>query len=354
MRVNEAQALRVRDSSEKPTATQERGLATDSPTSAPFENIQPKVSKQAEVTPKTNSELGFLTPVVRKIIAEHEIEISELQRLRGSGNNGRITKKDIEDYLAEKAAPTIVKSQKLHLPIEAEDKVETLSRRRKLLADHLQKASQIIPHVTTFAEVDVSEMVTHRDGLKHDFAVQHSQKLTYTHYLQFAVVQSIKEFPQINSWLNDDEWVMKKAVNLGFATALPSGNLIVPNVKKVNELNFVALVNAVNEKAEQARTNKLQPNDIEHTTFTVSNTGMFGSTMGTPIVSLPQVAVLAFGQIARKPVVKKVGDEEKVVPASVMMLSLSYDHRVIDGALASRFLVHVSEMLQTVSSWAEV
>lgn len=324
------------------------GLEMVQPTNVklPTQEVQVIKSSVREHIDK-NSVIGFLTPVVRNIIAEKGLDLSEIQKIPRTGHERRLTKKDLLSYLSSKEKSKLHTSEKLNLKIEDGDLVHNLTRRRKVLAQHLQKASQIIPHVTTFVEMDVSNLVINRNATKEDFILKHQTKLTYSHFMQFAVVQALQTFPQLNSWLNQDEWIWKQDVNLGFATVLKNGDLVVPNIKQVNHLSFQDFVIAISQKAEQAKQNKLQAADLELTTFTVSNTGVFGSQMGTPIVSPPQVAVLAFGQIQRKPVVKLDNGEEVIVPASMMTCSLSYDHRVIDGGLASQFLVELKSILES-------
>ncbi|MDD3459516.1 MAG: 2-oxo acid dehydrogenase subunit E2, partial [Weeksellaceae bacterium] len=207
---------------------------------------------------------------------------------------------------------------------------------------------QLIPHVTTFLEVNVNELVEYRNRIKDQFKKENGLKITYTHFIMKKVIENLLEFPKFNAWLNADELILKKNINLGFATALPDGNLIVPNLKKANELSLREIVEKVNQIGNNAKAGKLKPDDIRDTTFTVSNTGIFGSMMGTPIISRPQVAVLALGQIrSAAGVVEKFGKEEIAV-CKMMMISLSYDHRVIDGALASQFLSALKQKLESI------
>lgn len=293
---------------------------------------------------------SFLSPVVRRIAAENGLEIEELKQIQPTGENGRIRKIDILRYLKkdEKPIQQGSVSQKLNLNIQPEDKVETLPRIRQIAAQHLQSSYQIIPHVTTFSELNVSNLVKHREAIKEDFQKKNSVKITYTHFIMKAVIDTLKEFPKFNAWLNEDELILKNDVNLGFATALPDGNLIVPNVKKVNDMTLKEIIENVNQIGNNAKSNKLKSTDIQDTTFTVSNTGIFGSLMGTPIISRPQVAVLALGEIRSGAGVIKVDGKEELAVCKMMMLSLSYDHRVIDGALASQFLSTVKKKLEEI------
>lgn len=290
---------------------------------------------------------SFLSPVVRRIAAENGLEIEDLKKIKPTGENGRIRKTDILKFLRKDEKPFQQKvSAKLNLNIQPEDKVESLPRIRQIAAEHLQTSYQIIPHVTTFSEVNVTNLVNHREKIKDDFQTENGVKVTYTHFIMKAVIDTLKEFPKFNAWMNEDELIIKNDINLGFATALPDGNLIVPNIKKVNDLSLKEIIENVNLIGNNAKSNKLKSADIQDTTFTVSNTGIFGSLAGTPIISRPQVAVLALGEIrSGAGVIIKDGKEELAV-CKMMMLSLSYDHRVIDGALASQFLSALKKRLE--------
>lgn len=293
----------------------------------------------------------FLSPVVRKIATEYGLELNELEKINGTGENGRIRKQDILKYL-NKGKETVSSGgsfvpQKMNLPLSEGDVLNELTRMQKLLSNHLQQSFMEIPHVTTFAQVDVTEIVKHREENKNDFFAKHNTKITYTHYFQYAIIQALKEFPLLNSWMNVDEFITKKDINLGFAASLANGDLIVPNVKAAQDLDFISWIKAVNDKAYQAKSGKLSNDDIQETTFTVSNTGMFGSLAGTPIISKPQVGVIALGQIlSAAGVIENKGKEELAI-IKQMMLSISYDHRIINGAYASQFLTKVKELLES-------
>ena len=313
-------------------------------------DVTSEVSSVELLETKSLDGKSFLSPVVRKIAAENGLEIDDLKKIVPTGENGRIRKVDILKFLKKDEKPTISGpvSTKLNLNIQPEDTVETLPRIRQIAAQHLQASYQIIPHVTTFSEVNVTNLVNYRDSIKESFQQENGVKITYTHFIMKAVIETLKEFPKFNAWMNEDELILKSDINLGFATALPDGNLIVPNVKKVNEMNLKEIIENVNLVGNNAKTNQLKSTDIQDTTFTVSNTGMFGSLMGTPIISRPQVAVLALGEIrSGAGVVIKEGKEELAV-CKMMMLSLSYDHRVIDGALASQFLSALKKKLENI------
>lgn len=297
---------------------------------------------------------SFLSPVVRRIAAENGLEVEDLKKITPTGDNGRIRKVDILRYLKkdEKPVQQVDASieQKLDLNIQPEDTVEALPRIRQLAAEYLQSSYQTIPHVTTFIEVNVTNMVNYRNGIKEDFIKENGVNVTYTHFIMQAVIETLKEYPKFNAWMNVDELITKNDINLGFATALPDGNLIVPNVKKVNDMSLKEIIENVNLIGNNAKSNKLKATDIQDTTFTVSNTGIFGSLMGTPIISRPQVAVLALGIIRSGAGVVEVNGKEELAVCKMMMLSLSYDHRVIDGALASQFLSTLKNKLEK-SNW---
>ena len=293
---------------------------------------------------------SFLSPVVRKIAAENGLEIEDLKKIIPTGENGRIRKVDILKFLKkdEKSVSQEVVSQKMNLNIQPEDRVEALPRIRQVASGFLQSSYQLIPHVTTFLEVNVSNLVKHREEIKDEFQKENGVKITYTHFIMKAVVDTLKEYPSFNAWMNEDEVILKNDINLGFATALPDGNLIVPNIKKVNDMSLKDIIENVNVIGNNAKSNKLKATDIQDTTFTVSNTGIFGSLMGTPIISRPQVAVLALGQIRSGAGVVEVNGKEELAVCKMMMLSLSYDHRVIDGALASQFLSTLKKKLEKI------
>lgn len=292
------------------------------------------------------NQVGFLSPVVRKMVAKHQITVSELQTIKGSGEKNRIRKNDIEQFLKEKERRLAPKS-KFDLEVLPNDEVKTLTRTRQVIAKNMLESSQWIPHVTTFVDIDVSRLVILRNNLKEHY-LENNLKITYTHILMYEIVQSLKAFPQLNSWLDEKEWVIKNDINLGFATALPNGNLVVPNIKSANEFEVEDFVKAVASISTKARANELQASDYLKTTFTVTNTGIFGSVMGTPIIAAPQVAVLALGSIQRRPVVKTVNGEEQLGIGDVMYASISYDHRVIDGSVASKFLSHLKTNIEQI------
>ncbi|MXV38531.1 2-oxo acid dehydrogenase subunit E2 [Flavobacteriaceae bacterium Ap0902] len=316
------------------------------------ESIKNKPTKPQQKSNQYKGSKNFLSPVVRKIATEHGLELEDLEKIKGTGQNGRVRKADIIKYLKTQINhATTFQAKKLNLNIEDSDTVKTLTRMQNLLAHHLQQSFMEIPHVTTFAELDVTDVYLHREEIKKAFVLEQGTKITYTHYFQYAIILALKEFPMLNAWMNVDELIIKENINIGFATSLANGDLIVPNVKKAQEMNFMEWIKAVNQKAKDAKENKLNNDDILGTTFTISNTGMFGSLAGTPIISKPQVAVIALGQILSAPGVIKVNGDEIVAVRKKMMLSISYDHRVINGAYASQFLMKVKENLKHFKDW---
>ena len=294
------------------------------------------------------SDQKFLSPIVRKMAAENGLSLEDLQKIIGTGENGRIRKQDVENFLKPKKQNTSTPfvEEKLQLKVELGETLEPLSKMRKLIAENMEKSWRSIPHVTTFMDVNVTKLVAYRDENKEKFLQENAVKLTYTHLIMKAVIDAIKVYPTLNSWFNNEELLEKKNINLGFAAALPDGNLIVPNIKNAQNLSVVEIAQQVSEIGTRAKIGKLKPDDIQDTTFTVSNTGMFGSESGTPIISRPQVAVLALGNILRRAWIVEENGEEKILPQSVMTLSLSYDHRIIDGALASKFLTEIKKNME--------
>ena len=308
---------------------------------------------KTQLTPRSdsyrNSELvSFLSPVVRKMAAENGLSLEDLQKINGTGENGRIRKQDVENFLKPRKQNTSTPfvEEKLQLKVELGETLESLSKMRKLIAENMEKSWRSIPHVTTFMDVNVTKLVAYREENKEKFLQENAVKLTYTHLIMKSVIDAIKVYPTLNSWFNNEELLEKKNINLGFAAALPDGNLIVPNIKNAQNLSVVEIAQQVSEIGTRAKNGKLKPDDIQDTTFTVSNTGMFGSESGTPIISRPQVAVLALGNILRRAWIVDENGEEKILPQSVMTLSLSYDHRIVDGALASKFLTEIKKNME--------
>lgn len=306
----------------------------------------------------------FYSPLVKKIASEENIVMDELESIQGSGANGRVTKKDILAYVNNRsAAPT---AQTVSAPPTAQAtaskassngaassaspsgnvEIIEMDRMRKLIADHMVKSKHTSPHVTSFVEADVTDIVNWRNSIKGEFQKTHGEKITFTPIFIDAVVKAIKDFPLINVSVDGDQIIVKKDINIGMAAALPSGNLIVPVIKKADMLNMVGLTKSVNDLAYRARQNKLSPDEIQGGTFTLTNVGTFGNVMGTPIINQPQVAILAVGAIRKKPAVVETEYGDVIAVRHMMFLSLSYDHRVVDGFLGGSFLRRVADYLE--------
>jgi 2-oxoglutarate dehydrogenase E2 component (dihydrolipoamide succinyltransferase) len=230
--------------------------------------------------------------------------------------------------------------------ISGSHEIIEMDRMRRLIADHMVYSKHTSPHVTSFVEADVTELVNWREKIKNSFEKREGEKITFTPIFIEAVVKAIKDFPMINVSVNGTQIIKKKDINISMATALPSGNLIVPVIKKADELSLVGITKAVNDLANRARNNKLQPDDVKDGTFTITNVGSFGNVMGTPIINQPQVAILAVGAIKKKPAVIETPKGDAIAIRHMMFLSLSYDHRVVDGALGGSFVSRVAHYLE--------
>lgn len=311
----------------------------------------------------------FYSPLVLNIAASEGVNMQELENIPGTGTEGRVTKKDILQYVQAKRsghAPAIG-SAPVHQPATqqvattytppAAQKSEPVNyggnveivemdRMRKLIADHMVRSKHTSPHVTSFTEADVTNMVLWREKAKKPFEKREGEKLTFTPLFIEAIVRCIKKYPWLNSSIDGDKLIVKKDINIGMATALPSGNLIVPVIKHADQLNLVGLTKQVNGLANAARQNKLKPDDTQGGTFTLTNVGTFGSLMGTPIINQPQVAILAVGAIKKRPVVIETDQGDSIAIRHMMYLSMSYDHRIIDGALGATFLNAVAKELE--------
>jgi 2-oxoglutarate dehydrogenase E2 component (dihydrolipoamide succinyltransferase) len=308
----------------------------------------------------------FYSPLVRTIAKAEGISIQELDRVAGTGSNGRVTKKDILAYLPNRraagaaaptpvaapaqqaavvsAAPAVIKE--VNVPVWPGDEIIEMDRMRKLIAEHMVMSKRTSPHVTSFVEADVTNVVKWREKVKKDFEKRENEKLTFTPIFIEAIVKAIKDFPMINISLSGDKIIKRKDINIGMATALPSGNLIVPVIKKADQLNLIGITKAVNDLANRARENKLSPDDIGTGTYTISNVGSFGNVMGTPVINQPQVAIMAVGAIRKMPAVIETEMGDVIAIRSKMFLSHSYDHRVVDGSLGGMFVRRVADYLE--------
>lgn len=298
----------------------------------------------------------FYSPLVLNIAQKENIGVAELESIPGTGKNNRVTKQDMLNYVANKSVTassqstisTVNTSTSTSASKSYSGNVEVveMDRMRQLIANHMVMSKQTSPHVTSFVEADVTSIVQWRNKVKNEFLKREGEKLTFTPIFIEAVTQAIKEFPYVNSSVDGKNIILKKDVNIGMATALPSGNLIVPVIKQADQKNLVGIAKNVNDLAARARENKLKPDEIEGGSFTLTNVGTFGNLMGTPIINQPQVAILATGAIKKKPVVLETPAGDVIGIRHMMFLSLSYDHRIVDGALGGAFLRRIADILE--------
>ncbi|MGV3767723.1 MAG: dihydrolipoamide acetyltransferase family protein [Chitinophagaceae bacterium] len=342
--------------------------AAPAPTPTPESNEVPATENTTvvqEERPVTNGGARFYSPLVLNIAGSEGVSLSELENIPGSGNDGRVTKKDILQYVADKKAGNVSAPKSMEIMVKQEEprrapeasvsapvsysgnvEIIEMDRMRKMISKHMIESTQTSAHVTSFSEADVTNMVLWRERVKKDFEKREGEKITFTPLFVEAVVRCIKKFPWLNSSVEGDKIIVKKDINIGMAAALPNGNLIVPVIKGADQLNLVGLTKQVNQLANAARNNKLKPDDTAGGTFTLTNVGTFGSIMGTPIINQPQVAILAVGAIKKRPVVIETEQGDSIAIRHMMYLSLSYDHRIIDGGLGSTFLNAVTKELE--------
>jgi len=318
----------------------------------------------------------FYSPLVKNIAAQEGISNAELDQIQGRGAEGRLTKDDLLNYIQNKGQQ--VPSPQNNAPITAKpepapvsepfvdspkaevksvsggDEIIEMDRMRRLIADHMVMSKQTSAHVTSFVEADVTNLVVWREKIKNSFEKREGEKITFTPIFIEAVVRAIKDLPMINISVNGTQIIKKKDINISMATALPSGNLIVPVIKKADQLNLVGITKAVNDLANRARNNTLKPDDVQGGTFTITNVGSFGNVMGTPIINQPQVAILAVGAIRKKPAVIETPQGDYIGIRHMMFLSLSYDHRVVDGSLGGTFVKKVADYLENWDSAREI
>jgi 2-oxoglutarate dehydrogenase E2 component (dihydrolipoamide succinyltransferase) len=299
----------------------------------------------------------FYSPLVKSIAGKENISLKELDSITGTGKEGRVTKEDLLKYLGSRtAAPAKVAPAPASKPavameapkvvMDSGDEVFEMDRMRKLIADHMVMSKQVSPHVTSFIDVDVSAIVAWREKMKDILLKRENEKLTYTHIFMEAAAKALKEFPRVNASVDGYNIIHRKKVNIGMATALPNGNLIVPVIKNADQKSLLGIIKDVNDLADRARKNSLLPDEIQGGTFTITNFGTFDSLTGTPIINQPQVAILGVGAIRKKPVVIETPQGDVIGIRHIMILSLAYDHRVVDGALGGMFLKRMKEMLE--------
>ncbi len=312
---------------------------------------------------KNSSSGKFFSPLVRNIAKQEGIAMAELNSISGTGANGRVTKNDILAYIPNKGKqmaaeqPKVVQEvasnngaaqvqSKPAISLNPGDEIIEMDRMRKLIADHMVMSKHTSPHVTSFVEADVTNIVKWREKVKGNFEKREGEKLTFTPIFIEALVKAIKDFPMINISLDGTKIIKRKNINIGMAAALPSGNLIVPVIKNADTLNLVGITKQVNDLANRARAGKLSPDDIQGGTYTLTNVGSFGNVMGTPIINQPQVAIMAVGAIKKKPAVIETPEGDLIGIRHFMYLSHSYDHRVVDGSLGGKFVRRVADYLE--------
>jgi 2-oxoglutarate dehydrogenase E2 component (dihydrolipoamide succinyltransferase) len=312
----------------------------------------------------------FYSPLVRNIAQSEGISLEELEAIQGSGLGGRVTKKDVMDYLPNRgtpaAAPALATATTRSATVQTApvapavaplptlqpapgDELIEMDRMRKLISDHMVMSKRTSPHVTSFVEADVTNLVLWRERVKKAFEQREGEKITFTPIFILAIVQAIKEMPMINVQVDGHTIIKKRDINIGMAAALPSGNLIVPVIKNADQLNLVGLTRKVNDLANRARAGKLTPDEVSGGTYTVTNVGTFGNVLGTPVINQPQVAIMATGAIRKKPAVIETPTGDLIGIRHLMFLSHSYDHRVVDGALGGRFVRRVADILEAWS-----
>ncbi len=331
--------------------------------------VEKAIETVAAPIEKTGESGKFYSPLVRNIAETEGVSMQELESINGTGKDGRVTKSDILNYIENKSSQPVIAPKVIQKPLipvapkletakpisfSGEDEVIELSRMGKLIANHMLDSVHSAAHVQSFIEVDVTNIVKWREKVKDQFLKREGEKITYTPIFMQAVARTLKEFPLINMLVDgDDRVIKKKNINLGMATALADGNLIVPVIKNADQLNLVGMTKAINSLALKARTNTLAPDDIQEGTYTVTNVGGFGSVMGTPIINRPQVGILAIGAIRKMPAVIETSEGDFIGIRHKMFLSHSYDHRVVNGALGSMFIKSIKEYLEAWSINAE-
>ena len=352
-------------------------------TQSPVEEIENQISEAAElakpvannIVSKPENSNRFYSPLVMSIASQEGISSNELETITGTGLEGRVTKADILKYIKNRgnAVPatsetsesvtskasftpekSMVVSEKPAIPVGQGDEIIQMDRVRKMIADHMVMSMQTSPHVTSFVEADVTNLVNWRNKIKKGFKEREGQNLTFTPIFIWALAKTIKEFPMINVSVDGDKIIKKRDINMGMAVAQKNGNLIVPVIRQADSMNLLGLTRAVNDLALRARENKLSPDEIQGGTYTLTNVGSFGNIAGTPVINQPQVAIMAVGTITKKPSVLETDQGDVIAIRHKMILSHSYDHRVVDGALGGMFVKRVAEHLENWDMNTEV
>ena len=330
------------------------------------EEITESLEKSADMILKTDkvstSNKGFLSPLVKNMIKKEGITSDELSKIKGTGKDKRITKNDILSFLSNRnvilhkpieSDSNIIQPEKLDVS-DFSDEVIEMTKMGKIISQHMTDSVKISAHVQSFIEVDVTNIYNWRDRVKSGFESREGQKFTYTPIFIEAVAVALRQYPMMNISVSDDKIILKKKINIGMATALADGNLIVPVIKNADQLNLVGMAKSVNDLASRARSNNLTPDDVAGGTYTVTNVGVFGSIMGTPIINQPQVGILAFGAIRKMPSVIETEEGDYIGIRKKMIISHSYDHRVVNGALGSKFIKAVKDYLENWNSNREI
>ena len=337
--------------------------------------VEEAVTKAVEATTTTITNTGerFYSPLVRSMASEEGIEMTELESIPGSGKEGRVTKSDMVSYLktrgsAPATAPVKTETKKTtpgpktaapaHTPVNVPNtggtEIVEMDRMRKLISAHMTMSKQTSAHITSFVEADMTNIVNWRNSVKADFKKREGQNITFTPIIIEAMAKAVKDLPMINVSVDGANIHIHKNVNIGMAAALPDGNLIVPVIKETQNKNLIGITKSVNDLATRARGGQLKPDDIQGGTITMTNVGTFGNLMGTPIINQPQVAIMACGVIKKKPVVLETTEGDVIAIRHMMFLSLSYDHRVVDGALGGQFVSKVKDYLEQFDTTQEV
>jgi 2-oxoglutarate dehydrogenase E2 component (dihydrolipoamide succinyltransferase) len=333
-------------------------------TPAASETVSAPSAPLASGTVVVSSSDRFYSPLVKNIAKQENVSQVELDSISGSGQNGRVTKEDLMGYISTRgnkvvsvqtassaSAPVanLVEAPRVKGPtitVGPNDEIIEMDRMRRIIADHMIMSTQVSPHVTSYVEADLTNVVLWREKVKKQFEANAKTKLTFTPIFIEAVAKAIRDFPGVNASVDGNNIIMRGDINIGMAAALPSGNLIVPVIKNADQLNLVGIAKKVNDLAERARANKLTPDEIQGGTYTLTNVGSFGNVMGTPIINQPQVAILAVGAIRKKPAVIETPQGDAIAIRHMMFLSHSYDHRIVDGALGGRFVRRVADYLE--------
>lgn len=355
-----AMVIDLEGNSVEAPVTEEKEIPADDVIMTEISASAPKSLREKQSTTR------FYSPLVKSIAKKEGIPLSELDNIEGSGIGGRIQKADLLRFIEERTSgknvghshmevsqnSTIISESvpvskpKVSVSIGAEDTIMEMDRIRKLIANHMVMSKQVAPHVTSFVEADATEMVIWRNKNKDEFQAKYGEKLTFLPFFTEAVAKALSEYRMINSSVDGDKIILRKRINVGIAVATNSGNLMVPVIRDAETKNLLGITKEINQFAEAGRAEKLNPDDLQGGTFTITNFGSFGNSMGTPIINQPQVAILAIGTIEKKPAVIETITGDAIVVRHKVFLSLSYDHRVVDGMLGGKFLRRIADLIE--------